>query len=48
MVLLQLAWVLQPPLLLAHSLMSEQVLPLPANPALHLQVAPPTVLVQVA
>ena len=39
---------LQPPLLVWHSLISAQVTPLPENPVLQVQVNDPTVLAQVA
>ena len=47
-VLVQVASFAQPPLLVAHSLMSVQVTPSPVKPALQAQVREPGVLVQVA
>ena len=47
-VLVQVAFTLQPPLLVRHSFTSEQVTPLPVEPEGQVQVRDPGVLVQVA
>ena len=47
-VLVQVALLLHPPLLLAHSFTSLHTRPSPEYPLLHTQVRPPLVLVQVA